>query len=158
LPSENELVGYIKCIEVMVEIKKSVESSDNVLMEFKLYEMYNVLNKLVSAKLDFKGINEIIIKLKKKLDKEEEKYNKSIENSVEMSKLIMNNIKIDEEFDLTLDIDELKHENIKTYVKMLQLECLKQKSKIKCDICGSEVADIKKHKNSKKCKQLRDGE
>jgi len=129
LPSENELVGYIKCIEVMVEIKKSVESSDNVLMEFKLYEMYNVLNKLASSKLDFKGINTLIIKLKKKLDKEEEKYNKSIENSVEMSNLIMNNIKIDNKIDLTLNIDELKHENIKDYVKMLQLECLKQKSK-----------------------------
>jgi len=129
LPTENELVGYIKCIEVMVEIKKSVESSDNVLMEFKLYEMYNVLNKLASSKLDFKGINTLIIKLKKKLDKEEEKYNKSIENSVEMSNLIMNNIKIDNKIDLTLNIDELKHENIKDYVKMLQLECLKQKSK-----------------------------
>jgi hypothetical protein len=156
LPSENELVGYIKCIEVMVGIKKSVESSDNVLMEFKLYEMYNVLNKLASAKLDFKGINEIIIKLKKKLDKEEEKYNKSIENSVEQSKLIMNNITVGEEFDLTMDIDELKHENIKSYVKMLQLECLKQKSKIKCDICDAEVTDIKKHKNSQKCKKRRD--
>jgi len=129
LPTENELVGYIKCIEVMVEIKKSVESSDNVLMEFKLYEMYNVLNKLASSKLDFKGINTLIVKLKKKLDKEEEKYNKSIENSVEMSNLIMNNIKTDDKIDLTLDIDELKHENIKSYVKMLQLECLKQKSK-----------------------------
>ena len=142
----------------MVEIKRSVESSDNVLMEFKLYEMYNVLNKLSSAKLDFKGINEIIIKLKKKLDKEEEKYNKSIENSVEMSKLIMNNITVNKEFDLTMDIDELKHEQIKSYVKMLQLECFKQISKIKCDICGSEVTDIKKHKTSQKCKKIRDGE
>tara|TARA_B110000967_G_scaffold205784_1_gene251065 strand:- start:419 stop:1678 length:1260 start_codon:yes stop_codon:yes gene_type:complete len=158
LPSENELTGYIKCIEVMVEIKRSVESSDNVLMEFKLYEMYNVLNKLSSAKLDFKGINEIIIKLKKKLDKEEEKYNKSIENSVEQSKLIMNNITVNKEFDLTMDIDELKHEQIKSYVKMLQLECFKQISKIKCDICGSEVTDIKKHKTSQKCKKIRDGE
>ena len=98
-------------------------------MEFKLYEMYNVLNKLASSKLDFKGINTLIVKLKKKLDKEEEKYNKSIENSIEMSNLIMNNIKIDDKIDLTLDIDELKHENIKSYVKMLQLECLKQKLK-----------------------------
>ena len=32
--------------------------------------------------------------------------------------------------DLNMDIDELKHENIKSYVKMLQLECLKQKSKL----------------------------
>ena len=39
------------------------------------------------------------------------------------------NIKIDDKIDLTLDIDELKHENIKSYVKMLQLECLKQKLK-----------------------------
>ena len=152
LPSENELVGYIKCIDVMVEIKRNIEnSSDNVFMEFKLYEMYNVLNKLVSSKLDFKGINEIIIKLKKKLDKEEDKYNKNIENSVTMSKLIMNNIKLEKEFDLTLDIDELKHDDIKNYVKMLQLECLQQSTKIKCDICGILVTDIKKHKNIKKC-------
>ena len=84
-------------------------------MELKLHEMYNVLNKLVRESIDFKGINDSIIKLKKKVDKEEEKYNKSIENSVEMSKLIMNKINSKEEVDLTLDIDELKHENIKNY-------------------------------------------
>ena len=158
LPSENELIGYIKCIEAMVEIKSSINGSDNIFMEFKLHEMCNVLNKLVRESIDFRGLNDLIIKLKKKLDKEEEKYNKSIESSVEMSKIIMNKIKIKEEVDFTLDIGNLTHENINNYVKMLQLECLKHSTKIKCDICGSEVSDIKKHKTSKKCKKIRDGE
>ena len=158
LPSEKELTGYIKCIEVIVEIKSSLNNSDNIFMELKLHEMYNVLNKLACESIDFRGINDTIIKLKKKLDKEEEKYNKSIENSVEMSKLIMNKIKSNEEVDFTLDIDELKHENIRDYVKILQLECLRHSTKIKCDICGSEVTDIKKHKTSQKCKKIRDCE
>ena len=66
--------------------------------------------------------------------------------------------KIKEEVDFTLDIGNLTHENINNYVKMLQLECLKHSTKIKCDICGSEVSDIKKHKTSQKCKKIRDGE
>ena len=50
--------------------------------------------------------------------------------------------------------------DIKIQRKIAQelFECtyLKQKSKIKCDICDAEVTDIKKHKNSQKCKKRRD--
>lgn len=154
-PSENELIGYIKCIEVIVELNKNVENEDNIHLELKLHDMNNILNKLVSSKIDFTSINELINKLKDKLEKEENKYNKQIEDSVKLSTKIMNKIQINNKDDIKLnvEINSMSFEEIQDYIKSLQVECVRKREKIKCEICGLEVTNLARHKKSKRCKK-----
>ena len=155
LPSENELMGYIKCIEVIVELGKNDENEDNIHMELKLHDMNNILNKLVSSKIDFKTMNELITKLKDKLEKEEIKYNKQIEDSVKLSTRIMNKIQVNvkEDTKLNVEINSMSFGEIQNYIKSLQVECVRKREKIKCDICGKEVMDLSTHKKTKSCKK-----
>jgi len=67
----------------------------------------------------------------------------------------MNKIQVNvkEDIKLNVEINSMSFEVIQDYIKSLQVECVRKREKIKCDICGKEVIDLSKHKKTKSCKK-----
>ena len=123
-PSDKELIAYIESSEIIHKLNNNKNDVNIVYIQHKINEIDEIFSKLSIEKPDFKKIKELISKLAKTLDKEEDKFNKLVENSINRMDEILKSIRIphdnDDDIDLLINIDELAHTKTKEYVEKLQ--------------------------------------
>jgi hypothetical protein len=171
-PSDIEILVYIKYCEMVCKLNNNKEGKNIIYIQQKISEIYDIFNKIKELKPDFKSIKELLLKLKNKLEKEEVKYTKLLDDNNRRIDEIIKDIhsphEDDSSIDCSVNIDELPYDKLKIYVGKLQRACIKT-SKIeecgvdevekemgsnkKCEYCGVTVKYLKSHYKSNKCKK-----
>ena len=134
-PTNKELVTYIKCCDQLTQLNNKSNGKNIILIQQKMNEIYDIFNKLQSERPDFNGIKEFLNKTMKKLDKEDIKYSKILEDTHNRVEEIIKNIKYtpdnDSDIDYTINAGDLSLDNLTDYVGKLQRNAIKLNKDLK---------------------------
>ena len=123
-PTNNEIIAYIKCCEQLSQLNHKTNDTNIVYMQQKINEISDIFNKLQNERPDFNGIKEFLNKSIKKLEKEDSKYNKMLEDTINRVTEIIKNIKytpdVGDDIDYTISTGDLSIDGLKEYVGALQ--------------------------------------
>ena len=124
LPTDKEIIAYIKFCHQLSQLNSKKNDKNIIYMQQKINEIYDIFNKLQEDRPDFNGIKDILNKSMRKLDKEDSKYNKLLEDTINRVNEIIKDIKYspnnDNDIDYTINSGELSIDKLKEYVKKLQ--------------------------------------
>ena len=129
LPTNKEIITYIKCCEQLINLNNKSNGKNIILMQQKMNEIYDIINKLQEGKPDFNGIKDVLNKSMRKLEKEDIKYNKILTDTINRVNEILKNIKYtpdnDGDIDYTINPNTLLHDDCVEYVRKLQRNGIK---------------------------------
>ena len=126
IPTNKELKGWIDSCEIIRKLNNNKNDVNIVYIQQKINEIEEIFSKLSNERPSFKQSKEYINKLNRSLEREENKFNKLVEDSVNRMSQIIKSIRMsddnsyDNDLNLMLNIDELPHVKTKEYVKQLQ--------------------------------------
>jgi len=134
-PTNKELITYIKCCDQLTQLNNKSNGKNIILIQQKMNEIYDIFNKLQSEKPDFNGIKDFLTKTMKKLDKEDIKYSKILEDTHNRVEEIIKKIKYtpdnDSDIDYTINAGDLSLDNLTDYVGKLQRIAIKLNKDLK---------------------------
>jgi hypothetical protein len=127
-PTNKELITYIQCCDQLTQLNNKTNGKNIILIQQKINEIYDIFNKLQAERPDFNGIKDFLNKTMRKLDKEDSKYSKILEDTINRVNEIIKNIKYtpdNEDIDYTINTGQLSIDNLKEYVGKLQRNAIK---------------------------------
>jgi len=128
-PSNKEIITWIECCEQISYLNSKKNANNNIIyMEQKINEICDILIKLQEDKPDFNGIKDHLNKSIKKLDKEDSKYKKKLDDTINRVNEIIKNSNYtpdDEHIDYTINTGELSLDQLNAYVKTLQRNAIR---------------------------------
>ena len=123
-PSNKEIITWIECCEQLSYLNNKKNENNNIIyMEQKINEICDILTKLQEDKPDFNGIKDHLNKSIKKLDKEDSKYKKKLDDTINRVNEIIKNSKYtpdNDDINYTINTGDLSLDQLNAYVKTLQ--------------------------------------
>jgi len=126
LPSIKELITHIIFCEELNKVNKRKNDSNTIYIQQKIIEMNEIFTRLKETKPNFKVIKEEFEKGLKKLDKEESKYNKILDDTINRVGNITKDLNwSSDNIIYNKNVDEIACGNLKGYIEELQRECIR---------------------------------
>ena len=126
-PSYKEMIECIRCSGIINKLNSSKNNKNEIYIESKINEIYDIFLKFSKCSPNFKKMRVSISKSLKEIDKEEEKFNKSLEENMGKVYKIFDNINRNnyrkKTIDYDKDISKLSLNNIVDYISELKDHC-----------------------------------
>ena len=125
-PSYKEMIECIKCCIIINKLNSSNNNNNSLYIQAKIDEIYDIFLKFSKSSPNFKKIKVSLNKSIKEIDKEEEKYNKYIEENMSRVENIFKDIKKipnKKNIDYNVDIENLSYKEIGSYMLELREYC-----------------------------------
>ena len=125
-PSYKEMIECIKCCIIINKLNSSNNNNNSLYIQAKIDEIYDIFLKFSKSSPNFKKIKVSLNKSIKEIDKEEEKYNKYIEENMSRVENIFKDIKKipnKNNIDYNVDIENLSYKEIGSYMLELREYC-----------------------------------
>ena len=125
-PSYKEMIECIKCCIIINKLNNNNNNNNSLYIQAKIDEIYDIFLKFSKSSPNFKKIKVSLNKSIKEIDKEEEKYNKYIEENMSRVENIFKDIKKipnKKNIDYNVDIENLSYKEIGSYMLELREYC-----------------------------------
>jgi hypothetical protein len=126
MPSRKEIITHILFCDELYKVNNRRSDTNAIFMQRKLNEMYEIFNILKESKPDFRAIRDLLTKSIKRLDKEDNKYNGILDDTVNrVSEITKDVIWSSDNIDYTINIDSMPVSMVKEEYEKLQRECIR---------------------------------